>query len=342
MMAEETTPHEPPMESPLQIDGPAMGDLMTPWAGPNLPFFPMNQVRGDDLIWHYTDVGGLKGILENDEIWAGSTSMLNDIVEVQYGIWMLNDIWKIMRDQHGTHITPRQDEFVSNVIDTASKLLAGNGCFVVCGSLEADSLSVWRAYGPSGYAIGLRGGTGNLAIYSKERTCLDVVVNRMLAFRRVLYSSEEQMRYTNIALELIRASTPSDGKVEAGTDQWNARIDVEPLVIALVCVTLLKHPGFKDEREARLILTRDRFANTEGAISHRTGKFGIVPYLRLTGPIAQDESFSSRTAKGKLPIAEIMIGPCKYPDSAAAGLRSLLGHNGYDDVKVSRSRVPYR
>ena len=114
---------------------PVPGDLATHRVS-GLPFFPMRQVRSDALVWHYTDVGGLKGIIENDEIWAGTTSMMNDVVEVQYGIWMPTNIWQEILKQHGGNFTKMQITFVETVIETGSKLLLDSGCYIMCGRLN--------------------------------------------------------------------------------------------------------------------------------------------------------------------------------------------------------------
>jgi hypothetical protein len=323
-------------------DRPVPGDLATQWVS-GLPFFPMRQVQSDVLVWHYTDVGGLKGIIENDEIWATSTSMMNDVVEIQYGIWMLNDIWHQMTQQHRESFPKTQITFVETVIETGSKLLLDSGCYIMCGSLESDSLSAWRGYaGGSGYSIGLESSAGKYAIHSSKRSLLKSPANRTPAFRKVLYDKQEQMTYTNYALEAIRLAAPSDEAQGPGSDEWILRLRSEPLLLFLTCATLLKHSGFADEREARLMFLSDEFSASAGTIAYRTGQLGVVPYLRVTGPHDGDNTFFTRDKKGRLPITKIMVGPARYPGPAISGLRSLLDHSGYEHVEILDSGVPFR
>lgn len=42
--------------------------------------------KAPDGLWHYTDAGGLQGILGGDELWATDTRFLNDATEVHYGL----------------------------------------------------------------------------------------------------------------------------------------------------------------------------------------------------------------------------------------------------------------
>jgi hypothetical protein len=51
-----------------------------------------NDVR--DPLYHYTDMGGLLGILNNQEIWLTSIFHLNDPSELGYGVDMALDIMK--------------------------------------------------------------------------------------------------------------------------------------------------------------------------------------------------------------------------------------------------------
>jgi hypothetical protein len=221
--------------------------------------------------------------------------------------------------------------------------LLDSECYIVCGSLEADSLSAWRGYaGGSGYAIGFESGIGNYAIHSSRRTNVSSLVNRIPAFRKVLYNKQEQMEYVNTALEAIRSAIAPNANFEVGSDQWNLRLGTEPLLLFLTVATLLKHAGFVDEREARLMFMSDEFSSSAGTIAYRTGQLGIVPYLKITGLRDGDETLSTRDTKGKLPIKQITVGPARYPKPAVSGLRSLLDHNGYEHVKILQSGVPFR
>jgi hypothetical protein len=44
----------------------------------------------DGVLYHYTSADGLKGIIENDELWATSAYYLNDSAEILYGYRVLH------------------------------------------------------------------------------------------------------------------------------------------------------------------------------------------------------------------------------------------------------------
>jgi hypothetical protein len=43
------------------------------------------------VLYHYTTADGLKGIVENDELWATSAYYLNDSTEIMYGYQLIDE-----------------------------------------------------------------------------------------------------------------------------------------------------------------------------------------------------------------------------------------------------------
>jgi len=48
--------------------------------------------RPDTVLYHYTSAEGLKGIIENNELWATSAYYLNDSAEMFYGYGVLREV----------------------------------------------------------------------------------------------------------------------------------------------------------------------------------------------------------------------------------------------------------
>ena len=68
------------------------------------------------------------------------------------------------------------------------------------------------------------------------------------------------------------------------------------------------------------------------SVFYSSGRFGITPRVRnkLRGP------------DGLLPIKRIVLGPCPNVAEALESVKGLLIRNGYSQVKVSASQIPYR
>lgn len=111
-------------------------------------------------------------------------------------------------------------------------------------------------------------------------------------------------------------------------------------------ILLIKHGGFAEEREVRksvvLMVDPDRqeaAALESRLVRYRATRYGIAPYLRLTGG-AGEESIAS--APSPLPVRGVAISPSPNGPAAEASIARLLRVNGYPDVPVVRSTIPFR
>lgn len=52
----------------------------------------MESFEGINSIYHYTDVGGLKGILESHKLWISHSYFMNDTSEILYTYHLLKGI----------------------------------------------------------------------------------------------------------------------------------------------------------------------------------------------------------------------------------------------------------
>jgi hypothetical protein len=105
-----------------------------------------------DTLCHYTDFGGLKGILETGTLWATYTQTLNDDSEIEYGLNIVKDYVKCLPDT-----------------DTAHRLLTtmegmNERTFACCFCECSDLLSMWIGYGKrgGGYCLEFKGNRGLL------------------------------------------------------------------------------------------------------------------------------------------------------------------------------------
>ncbi len=66
----------------------------------------------------------------------------------------------------------------------------------------------------------------------------------------------------------------------------------------------------------------------------------IVPYL--TSDALYDEAFLNAGGSKRLPLREVVVGPIAKQEITIESIRVFLANNGYENVEVRPSNVPYR
>jgi hypothetical protein len=285
-----------------------------------------------ELLWHYTDAGGLKGIVENERLWATQTTFLNDSTELAYGLDLAT---KAIASYDVTHIKATTARFLTGLVDPSKPALASwldkhLDVYVTCFCGDGDLLSQWRAYAgrddAGGYALGL-GTRPPLQGWPQS-----VPGGHDLALRRVLYDPDEQQAACQSLIEAVVPvldADPRDNELQKSF----ARNLVDGVVeLASWC----KHPAFEEEREWRIVYVRNNDAS-KLAVHHRVSRGLLVPYveLELPSPVG--------TLVGHLPLRAINLGPGPEPMLKKAGVNSLLADfPHYGEVSIEGSAAPLR
>lgn len=334
------------------------------------PYDP-ERLSPDELAWHYCGPTALDGILSKHELWASSVAFMNDTTEAFRGSDALRERFEEVKATLPAPVAAMVERSLFDR-DREPSAVYGYDKFLLSASWDGDNLSTWRAYGSTdiSYAVGIDPEQFLAPIGRKEKRDPhpgpEYEANRFVngddgqqievaGWDRGFFSDPrwfkavyEEARQEEIAASALEHLQELAGKVrEPSEGQWGEiqhQISKAFLGVALderrdLAIYQIKHPGFVDEREARLVLAAYpawRFVN------FRTSKLGFVPYVRLT-------SYDKRGILGHhpkksrpLPIKKICIGPTRYPDVAQAGLEGLLARNGYHDVEVIHSAIPFR
>jgi hypothetical protein len=300
-----------------------------------------------DSIWHYTDGRGLEGIVTHDTLRATSFRHLNDSREADYATSLLKDAAKKRRTTVPTAHQARFDSLMKHAERRGLDL------FLLCAARKPDLLTVWRGYGGKvSYAIELDATVDLLPIQRTDATEHpnppagweferdeegSIIVNpdqvhiEVVPWRKVRYNT------AGVDARVDRIAKLAEKKKNPISDlffPWHELADIKMLE--------LKHPAFKDEREARMILEvnpRWKF------VHHYEGRFGVTPFIELSA-VNEDNQHNANnrylTAAGKLPIRSVMIGPTPLGDEVIDATKEFLELNGYPDVDVSRSTIPFR
>lgn len=295
-----------------------------------------------DLIYHYTNLSALIGIIENQCLWATHLYFLNDRNEYKHGMGIVKEVIESIKTEENRSIL----HAISVVLDDISKV----DKYVICFSKNGDSLSQWRAYGNNGNGVSI----------GFNRKKLESALLGKNSYRYIVYSKEKQI--AAVKLIITEASSfflPKKEKYKWPNDSYFYRLvgycvsNVLDFIIANY-----KDQAFEEEKEYRIECKQ--FHNMLNAkaerldIYHRTNEKIIIPYTKMyTKPIEYKGSnpkkkLPLRFKVTQLPIEEIVIGPSSNQEEVINSVKELLGNNFYSlnsvlaDLKVLKSNIPYR
>lgn len=278
----------------------------------------------DSDLYHYTTIEALyNGILRkeakvDEEICLRSTSALylNDPEEIKIG---LSFIEKLLYGNSGGKILDKQ----SDVMDACSEY------FITSFSQDGDNLPMWNMYAANAAGIALR--------FDKE------IIKDDYWLKCIYYDATIQSNIEEILGKFENVET--DNKEE--DDEYGKYRDLAIFVLILIFILMLrdeefskkimseyipiimfafslKHPSYSYEKEVRLMST----ISDKDEIKHRFKSNLIIPYLEKYFP--------------KKALKEIIVGPNNDMERTIYSLEKYLKHIGFEHVKVTPSKVPYR
>jgi len=273
------------------------------------------------ILYHYTNLTGLQGIVESGNLWFTDVAFLNDASEMQFGIDLI--------EAYFTELRPILNELEKELLRRASPSESPTdpsmGFFVSCFCRSRDLLSQWRAYGASGggYALGFAA--------SDLGRAGDVLV------RRVVY---EPIRQRDLLTNLVQGVLKFLRRVSAG--KGTTELDASRTLPAFSSfltdhlrefLYTFKHEAFVGEDEWRLVVEFHRHSHMETL--KFLGRNGIsIPYVA--------RALSREDGMPPLPLVEVLHGPTLQPKLTKKSLHLLLEKNDYDHVEVGGSSVPLR
>jgi hypothetical protein len=282
----------------------------------------------DQLLYHYTDVQGFKGIVDSRELWATHIQYLNDTQEYLYAVGVAR---RVLGEQVPTAADPQEGVVLSRL---GTELSLGRRVYVGVASFSEldDGLSQWRDYCPNGAGYSLGFVTEDLIRLGRQQG---------FYLARCLYDDASQTQAIAQALEEVRHSV-----------QWAAALehqDPDEAYGAAASVWLdrftrlaptIKHRAFHGEQEWRLISVPMPFS--DGRWRVRPGRSMLIPYLPIT----------LAPPSGSVPIAEIVVGPTPHRELALTAVGVLFDPQReleplYSPIlrqpaQFRISRVPYR
>jgi hypothetical protein len=266
---------------------------------------PSKQTPG--TLYHYTSAAGFVGIVRDGTLRAGNFAYLNDAAEIHYGR-------QLVLSAIQSHMSARPPQAVARLLLRVQRTLddIGKGLefYLACFCKKPDLLSQWRGYGSG-----------------RGRYCIGFDTDRLPPVWQVIYDADEQGAQISRTIGAATAAARVGTGVEF-TDELHDAL-TRQLVRTLSC---LKHPGFSEEREWRVVHQARGADKVECDAS--TGV--LRPYVRLIG------RGGIHRPRARLPIVEVQVGPSPMASQSVTAVERFLIQHHHTRVRVSATALTYR
>lgn len=256
---------------------------------------------------HYTSAEAALSIIKTKRMWMRNTTCMSDYREVQHGFELLNKFFSDKSKEKA--FTAALDTCSPNSAEEAINLFnqwwsdTQSNTYITSVSEHDDEedlygrLSMWRAFG---------GMTARVAIVFTIPWLSVGALALNLTLNPVAYLSEEEVQAEIIAvIKNIRENCDFLRSVE------HSHIVGSVFNMLVAAVTCLKHKGFHEEREWRVLYAPNR--NPSPLMEHSTETIGGVPQIVYKAPLDGNVSQDLADIEMSRIVDRLIIGPSPYP-----------------------------
>ena len=294
---------------------------------------------GESQLVHYTSAENALQILRSCTFWLRNVRCMNDFSEVQHGINLLVKAFGGPDNHRVDKLYCALDQVApgaaKKAIDTfnawISKLpdITFIGCLSLADKNEtAGRLSMWRAYAGSGSGVALH----------LDSTPFDANTDALAAYSLPIayLTDEEFIEGIDRCLVTLEKMVPElDGtapdKVEHCIFWWLLSMAVG-----------LKHPGFHEEREWRIVYIPEMW-KSESMIESVECIRGL-PQIVQKIPLEHNPEKGLFGANPASLFQKVLIGPTEFPTVQFVAFSEVLKSMGVEnpDERISLSLIPLR
>jgi hypothetical protein len=270
-----------------------------------------------EILYHYTSIEGLMGILESRSIWLSDYQYLNDRREINHGADIIREVArKMLKKSNDKLVSKLLEAWIVNLDNIEDRI------FIASFSADGDSLSQWRAYGT--VALGFK--VSDIAVHVND-----------IYIQSVEYNEEVQRNLAVTYLNHLCQAYKEDSSlnlIERSPDIYHRIIQLVELISSY------KDASFMDERECRVIYIEDLDVIESLDLDrppkkYRANNSHIIPY------VSSDSIYPMKGHERPLEISEIVLGP-SCDDLLEKGVKEYVSELGFNEIPIKRSKVPYR
>lgn len=267
------------------LDAQTLKDFL-PFIGSERQAHDFNRAPEKKKLCHYTDLGGLQGIVDKHDLWLTHARFSNDNRELLYGYDVAHEVLAEELKKN-----PQEKALLEEVI----KLLdpAEPESVYICCFCESDNLlSQWRAYGANGTGVSITVEAKEFSWVTGDDTPLDTGMMRLW---KIYYDPSDQHALIGDAVKYGR-----DSRHDGMSIEQKARKTADAIEFF---IPTFKHRDFREEAEWRLIFTPG--LKCEAELKFRVARQILVPYYSLRDLI----DLRPNAGMKELPICQVLVGP---------------------------------
>ncbi|HLQ26942.1 MAG TPA: DUF2971 domain-containing protein [Acidiferrobacterales bacterium] len=279
------------------------------------------------IIYHYTNDVGLKGILQTGQVWLTDIFNLNDPSELRHGFSHAVNIL----NSRAADGPPESKTFARHFGAFHQGGLQGSAHYFVCSfSSCGDDLGQWRAYADNGrgYVLGFDTKGLENAFTKKDGAPIPDNHTFPVTYKDATLVDIHSQLIDN-TFDLI--SLPSGKHLEsASKNAYMQELSSLLSVHALTAAVLFKHEAYNNEREYRFLQVY-RADLPPPEVKQRYRPYELVKY----------REFDWRRP-GARALKQIVIGPAADRSKTTQFAKDCLVAFHEGDVEIGCSPIPYR
>jgi hypothetical protein len=267
-------------------------------------------------LYHYTDLAGLKGIVEHHDLWLTHSRYSNDDEEITHGYRIVREV---IEEERQANPAPDRISFLDGLYELVKEPSA-EGVYICCFCLDDNLLSQWRGYGANGTGVSVKFDPSGFGYVTGP----DSPTNGLMRLWKVFYETEKQKSIVREAINF------------AFNDQNQPPAERAPQAADAIqfFIPTFKNEGFSEEKECRLIFTPS--PGFDKACQFRVSRGMLVPYYTL------QTLFDKQQQLDKLPLIGVRVGPSANRRLNVESAVMVLDQAGYGHIPVDSSSTPYR
>lgn len=286
---------------------------------------------------HYTSAEAALGILMSQEFWMRDPSCMNDFSEVEYGLRNLEQSYK--HSEAGKNFRKAIEQIAPNVnpwidgVYLQSPMTPRHENYIACLSEHLDSedehgrLSMWRAYGAG----------GGVALVLNQKNIIDSPGMLNLIVSPVEYF--EQKHFDKVLDEVANNVIKNIDFLKTIQPE-----QLLPVIVSMFRLAALstKHPGFREEREWRVIHSPELVQSDY--MRRESRSINGVPQTIYKIPLRKVADGVETGAEIAGLVDRIIIGPTNFPAAIGKAFKDVLQSAGVSNPaqRIVFSQIPLR